>query len=157
MSLRTSSSQCHSNPVLVPPNKPLDPVKDLYGGKTYHLKTRVNICTRMDVVPVKYGKIAQTFQLTIWFFQFITGVTFKWDYFLWRIIYLLVWIGVWIKLKIFRVPPYPVIWYFQGFGSLCRAFMMSWIISSKNDLKVSHRKKVNNPSNMKLVTYLMTC
>ena len=64
LSLRTSSSQCHSNPVLVPPNKPLDPVKDLYGGKTYHLKTRMNIWTSIDEVPVEYGKIAQTFHLT---------------------------------------------------------------------------------------------
>ena len=32
---------------------------------------------------------------------------------------------------------------------------MSWIIWSKNDLKVSQRKQVNDPSNAKLVTPLM--
>ena len=32
------------------------------------------------MVPVEYGTFAQTFHLTMWFFQFITGITFKWDY-----------------------------------------------------------------------------
>ena len=73
-SLRTSSIQCHSNLVLVPPRKPPYPVKDLYDGQTYDLKTRVDIWARIDVVPVDCGKIAQTFHLTMWFFQFITGV-----------------------------------------------------------------------------------
>ena len=76
-SMRTSSSQCHNNPVLVPPRKLPDPVKDLYDGQIYDLKTRVDIWTRMDVVPVEYGTFAQTFHLKMWFFQFITGVTFK--------------------------------------------------------------------------------
>ena len=53
--MRTSSSQCHNNPVLVPPCKPPGTVKDLYDGQTYDLKTRVDIWTRMDVVPVEYG------------------------------------------------------------------------------------------------------
>ena len=51
-SMKTSSSQCHSNPVLVPPRKPPDPVKKLYDCQTYELKTRVDIWTRMDVVPM---------------------------------------------------------------------------------------------------------
>ena len=50
--MRTSSIQCHNNPVLVPLRKPTDPVKDLYDGQTHDLKTRVDIWTRMDVVPV---------------------------------------------------------------------------------------------------------
>ena len=91
----TSSSQCHNNPVLVPPRKPHDPVKDLYDGQIYDLKTRVNIWTRMDMVPVEYGTYAQTFQLTMWFFQFITGINFKWDYLIRRSVALLVWIGLW--------------------------------------------------------------
>ena len=57
----TSSIQCHNNPVLVPPCKPLDPVKDICDGQTYDLKTRVRIWTRMDVVPVDYGKFDQIF------------------------------------------------------------------------------------------------
>ena len=52
--LRTSSSQCHNNPVLVPPCKPPNPVKDLYDGQIYDLKTRVDIWTMLDVVPVDY-------------------------------------------------------------------------------------------------------
>ena len=56
--------------------------------------------TRMDVVPVEYGTFAQTFQLAMWFFQFITGITFKWDYVIVRSVAMLVWIGLWNKLRI---------------------------------------------------------
>ena len=48
--MMTSSRQCCNNPVLVPPCKPPDPVKDLYDGHIYDLNTRVDIWTRMDVV-----------------------------------------------------------------------------------------------------------
>ena len=54
----TSSSQCHNNPVLVPPRKPPDPVKDHYDSQIYDLKKRVDIWTRMDVVPVEYVTFA---------------------------------------------------------------------------------------------------
>ena len=108
--MSTSPSQCHNNPVLVPPRKPLDPVKDLYDGHTYDLKTRVDIWTRMDVEPVEYGKFAQTFHLTMWFFQFITGIAFKRDYVIGRSVALLIWIDIWTKLRIYRAPPDPVRW-----------------------------------------------
>ena len=78
-SLSTSSNQCQNYPVLVPPRKPPDPMKDIYEGQTYDLKTRVDIWTRMDVVPVEYGTFAQTFHLTMLFFHFINGINFKWD------------------------------------------------------------------------------
>ena len=116
--LRTTSIQYHNNPVLVPPRKPPDTVKDLYNGQTYELKTKVDIWTRIDVVPVEYVTFAQTFHLAIWFFQFITGITFKWDYVIGRSVALLVWIGLWIKLRIYRVPPDPVRWSCRGFGFL---------------------------------------
>ena len=77
-SLSTISSQCHNNPVLVPLCKPPDPVKGFYDGQTYDLKTRVDIWMRMDVVPVEYGNFAQTFHFIMWFFQFITRITFNW-------------------------------------------------------------------------------
>ena len=64
----------------------------------------------MDVVPMEYGTFDQTFHVTICFFQFITGFTFKWDYVLWRIIALLAWIGIWKKLSIYKVPIDPVRW-----------------------------------------------
>ena len=48
--LRTSSRQFHNNPVLDPPRKPPDHVKDIYDGHTYDLKTRVDIWKRMDVL-----------------------------------------------------------------------------------------------------------
>ena len=93
-SLRKSSSQCHNNPVLIPPRKPPNHVKDLYDGHTYDLKTRVDIWTRMEVVPVEYVTFAQTFHLKMWFFQFITGIISKWDYVIGRSVALLVWIGL---------------------------------------------------------------
>ena len=58
----------------------------------------------MDVFPVEYGKFDQTFQFRMWFFQFITGIYFKWDYVMWHIVALLVWIGIWKKLSTYRVP-----------------------------------------------------
>ena len=117
----TSSSQCHNNPVLVPPRKPPDPVKDLYDDQIYDLKTRVDIWTRMDVVPVEYGTFTQKFHLTMWFFQFITGIAFKWDYVIRRSVAMLIWIGLWTRLRIYRVPPDPVRWSCRDFGFLWRA------------------------------------
>ena len=95
--MRTSSSQCHNNPVLVPTRKPPDSMKDLYDCQTYDLKTRVDIWTRMDVVPVEYGIFTHTFHLTMWFFQFITGIFFKWYYVIGKSVALLVCIGIWKK------------------------------------------------------------
>ena len=109
----------------------------------------------MDVFPVEYRTFSQIFHLTMWFFQFITGITFKWDHVIRCIIYMLVWIGLWTKLRIYRVPPDPVRWSCRCFGFLWQAFMLNWMLWTKNDFNASHRKQVNSPSNMKLVTYLM--
>ena len=154
-SLRKSYSQCHNNQVLVPPRKPPDLVKGVYESQTYDLKTRVDIWTRMGVVPVEYGTFAQTFHLKMWFFQFLTGINFKRDYVIGRSVALLVWIGIWTKLIIYRVLPDPVRWSCRGFGFLWQVFMLNWMLWNKNDLKVSHRKQVNAPPNMKLMTSLM--
>ena len=153
--LRKSSSQCHNNPVLVSPRKPPNHVKDLYGGQTYELKIRVDIWTRMDIVRVEYVTFAQTFHLTMWFSQFITGINFKWDYVTMRSVALLVWIGIWTKLRICRVPPDPVRWSCRSFGLLWRAYVLNWMPWNKNDFKVSHRNQINAPSNMKLVKSLI--
>ena len=91
----------------------------------------------------------------MWLFQFFTGYNFKWDYVLWRIISLLVWIGLWTRLIIYRVPLDPVKWSCRGFGILWRAFMLNWMLCANNDFKTSHRNQVNAPSNMKLATSLM--
>ena len=139
----TNSSQFHSNPVLVHPCNPPNHVKDLYDGQIYDLKTRVDIWTRMDVVPVEYGTFAQTFHLTMWFSQFITGITFKWDYVIGQSVAMLIWIGLWTKLIIYRVPPDPVRWSCRGFGFLWRAFMLNWMLWTKNNLQIFHRKHVN--------------
>ena len=66
------------------------------------------------------------------------------------IIFLIVWISLWNKLRVYKMPPYPVRWSCRGFRSLCRALMLIWMIGSKNDLKVSHRNQVNVPSNINL-------
>ena len=71
------SRYIHSNPVLFPPIKPPDPVKDIYDGHTYDLKTRLDKFMRVDVAPMQYVKMVQTFHLKMWFFWFITGITFK--------------------------------------------------------------------------------
>ena len=130
-------------------------MKDIYDGQIYELKTRVDIWTRTDVVPVEYRTFTQTFHLTMWFFQFITGITSKWDYVIGRSVALLIWIGLCTKLRIYRVPLDPVIWSCRGFGFIWRAFMLNWMLWDKNDFKVSQRKQVNAPSKMKLVTSLI--
>ena len=126
------TSLCHSNPVLVPNFKPHDPMKDIYYCQTYYLKTRVYILTKMDVVPVEYGTFFQTFHLTMWFYQSINGVALKWYCIQWCIIGLLVWIGLWTKLRIYIVLIYPLIWSFRGFGYLWWAFIMLWILMFNN-------------------------
>ena len=130
-------------------------MKDLYDGQTYDQKTRVDIWTRMNVVPAEYGTFSHTYHLTMWFFQFITGITFKWDYVIGRSVALLIWIGLWTKFRIYRVPPYPVRWSCRGIGFLWRAFMLNWMPWINNDLKIFHRKQVNVSPNIKLVTSLI--
>ena len=91
--MRKISRQFHSNPVLVPPHKPLNHVMDIYYVQTYSLQ-KVDICTRMDLVPLDYGKFAHTFHLMMWLFWFITGITFRRYYVLWWMVALLVWICI---------------------------------------------------------------
>ena len=62
------------------------------------------------MVPVEYVTSDKTFLFMMWFFRFITGIIFKWDYVLSRIIDMLVWVGIWTKLRIYRVPPDSVRW-----------------------------------------------
>ena len=154
-SLRKISNQCRSNLISVPPRKPPDPMNGIYGGQTYYSRTRVDTWTRMDVVPVEYGTFAQNFHLMIWFFRFITGINFKWDYVMWQIIDMLACIDIWTKMRIYIVPLDPFRWSCQGFGSLWRSLMMSWMLLSKNYLKVYHRKKLHALSYGRLATPLM--
>ena len=153
--MRTRSSQCHNNPVLVTTCKPPDHVKYFHDSQTYDVKKLVDVWIRMDVVQVEDGILSQTFHLTMYFFQFVTGVNFKWYYVMWCIIALLVWIVPWIKLRICRLPLDPGIWSCRFFGFLLRAFMMNWMLCTKNDLKLSHINQVNTLPNMKLATSLI--
>ena len=82
----------------------------------------------MDVAPVEYGTFTQEFHLMIWFFQFINGIAFNWDYVIRRSVDLLVWIGLWNKLRIYRFPTDQVRWYCRGFVFLWQAFMLNWMI-----------------------------
>ena len=76
-------------------------MKDVYEGQTYYLKKRVDIWTSIDVVPVEYVPLYHIFHLTLWLFQFITRVNFKWDPLIWRGVAILVWIVLWKKLRIY--------------------------------------------------------
>ena len=138
--MRKSSIQYHNNPGLVTSRKPPNPVKDHYDGQTNDLKTRVDIWTMMDIVPVEYGTFVQAFHLRMWFFKFITGITFKGGYVIGHSVALQVRIGLWTKLRIYRTPSDPVRWSCRGFGFLWRAFMLNWILWTNNDLKIFHRK-----------------
>ena len=53
------------------------------------------------------------------------------------------------------MPPDPVRWSCRGLGFLWLSFMLNWMLWTKNDLKIFHRKQVNSSPNMKLVTSLM--
>ena len=100
-------------------------------------------------------KNSNMFHLTIWFFQFITGITFRWYYVLWCIFTLMMWIGVSTKLRIYRVPPYPIKWSFRGFGYLWLALILMLMLMYKKYLGVSHRNKCYSPSDVRFVTYLV--
>ena len=53
------------------------------------------------------------------------------------------------------MPPDPFRWSCRSFVSIWRAFMLIHMIYYKNELKVTHRKQVNAPSNMKLAISLI--
>ena len=72
-----------------------------------------------------------------------------------RTLYLMVWIGIWTQLRIYRVPPDPVRWSCRSLVFICHSLMLNCMLWTKNDFKVSQRKQDNAPSNMNLVTSLM--
>ena len=99
--------------------------------------------------------ICQIFHLTMWLFQFITGITFKWDYVIGQSVDLLVRIGFWTKLRIYRVPTDLVRWSCRGFGFLWRAFMLKWMLWTKNYIRIFQRNQVNVFPDIRLVTSLI--
>ena len=60
--MRTRYIQCHSNLILVPSHKPLDPMMDLYDGYTFDLK-KGYIWMRIDVVPVEKVSLGMLLRL----------------------------------------------------------------------------------------------
>ena len=73
--MRKISSQCNNNPILASIYKSPYPVRDLYDGHIFDLKTRVNIGLRMNLVSVEYGKLSHMFHLIIWFFSLLPRFT----------------------------------------------------------------------------------
>ena len=92
--MRTISSQCHSNLILVPPHEPPNFVMGIYHGKTFDLKARVYLWTRMYVTHVEYGKIAHMFYSMMWFLQSVTENIFRFNGVIWCIIALFLRIGI---------------------------------------------------------------
>ena len=137
--MSTRSIQCHSMTVFVPPIKPPDTVMDIHYGQTYGLKTRVDIWTGW------MWNMHHFFIRLTWFFQFVTGITFWWDYLMWHIVALLVWIDLWIELGVYTVNLDQVKWYYRNFGYLELSLIMMCIIIYKNGLIISHRKKCYTP------------
>ena len=60
------------------------------------------------MVPVEYGMFSLSVYLTMWLFKYITGMVFRGYYVLWSIVYMLVCIDIWQKLRIYMVNAYPV-------------------------------------------------
>ena len=110
---------------------------------------------RMDVVPVDYGISSQIFHLTMWSFQFITGVNFMWYYVLFWFLVLLVCVVICIKLRIYGLPLDTVKCYCLGCGYIWQAFIMMWMLISNKYLSVSHRKQFYALSDVSLVASLM--
>ena len=82
---------------------------------------------------------------TMWLSHFINAIDFRWYYVLWCIFSLLVWIGIWKKMMMFRVPTYPINWYCRDFGYIHIPFMMIYILIPKKGLSLSLRKKYYAP------------
>ena len=95
--LSTSYIQSYSNPILLASCKPPDHVMDNYDGQNFSLKLRFHVWTGLDVVMVACVIYPRTLHMSIWLFQFITGVTFRWDYVMCWIVDMLVWIVIWKK------------------------------------------------------------
>ena len=93
--------------------------------------------------------------LTLWLSRFINGIASMWDYMLWCIVSLLMWTGIWKKLRMYRVNPLQIKWYCQGFGYRCISFMIIYIIIPKIGLSLSHRRQYYAPSYVSFITYLM--
>ena len=99
--------------------------------------------------------ICSEISLDDFFFLFITVITFSLYFVMWISVALLIWIVLWNKFRIYIMPPYPLKLSCRVFGSLWQAFMIICMLMSKTDVIIFHRKQVNAPSDMRLVTFLM--
>ena len=116
--MRKISMQSHSIRVLVIPPKPPGYAMDNNDGQVYDMKIIFDIGIRMYGVLVQYGILVPKCHLSMCFFQFISGITLKWDYIIWHISDLLMWIDLWNKLRIYSLSPYPINFSCQVFGVL---------------------------------------
>ena len=106
-------------------------------------------------VLVEYGIFSQTFQYMIRFFKFITGIILRWYCEMWQIVSLLVWIGICIKLIIYKVNIYPVKWSCTSYGSLRKYLMIMSNIMYKKYLSMSHKKQCYAHSYVSSDSFLM--
>ena len=74
---------------------------NIYDVHNYDLKNGVYMDEDGCGSSVSWN-IYQMFHLMIWFFQFINEITFRWDYLLWKIVFMLYWIDIWTKLRNYR-------------------------------------------------------
>ena len=57
---------------------------------------------RIYVIPVEYKTLSQMFHLMEYFFQFDTGIHFRFDAVMWLIFALFLWISLWDVTSIHR-------------------------------------------------------
>ena len=120
---------------------------NIYYSQTCGMIKRLDIWKSMDVVPVEYGIIYHTFNLAMCLFNFINGINFRWDYFLWRVVDTMVWVGILNTLRIYRVPPDPVKWSCRDSIYLCQAFRTMWMLPYNKYINMSHRYIWELPGN----------
>ena len=107
-SLSTRPIQCHNEPDFIPSCKPTNLVIYIYYGQTYHLKTRVDIWTRIGVFLVDYGMFSHIFIFEIWFFQFIDGINFRWYSVLFCNVGIMMWVFI-LKIEDVQGSYRPII------------------------------------------------
>ena len=115
----------------------------------------MDIWMGMDVVPMEYGIFPQKLHFRMWLFQFLNDISFGWDYVLWRIVTMMSWIDIWTSLRIYSLSLDQFKWSCWGFLSLWSLFTMIWILMSKKDISVYHRKQCYASLDMRSEILLM--
>ena len=118
-SLRTSSVHFHGKPDFFHSCKTTNTLMDMYMTVRLMVLKKGGYTDKDGCGSVGVWNIYHNIWFTMWFCQFINCIAFRWYYVLWCIVSILMWIGILEKLKMYRVPPYPIKWYCQGFVYIC--------------------------------------